>query len=357
MRKRLINIKLNPNFYTGKDLRDGLSATVKVGDYIWLAGDETANLERVKIKTDDLFAEHESFPIAKYLNLPEIDGEIDIEGLDFQGHYLWLTGSHSLKRKRARPEEADQVKEIKRLSKVESEPNRYVLARIPLIKNIDTGIFELRKSCPNPDHSQRILQAGMIQLTDNSNELYEILQKDEHLKDFFAIPGKDNGFDIEGLAVYNDRVFLGLRGPVLRGWAMILEIDLEMDSDSRLKIKKRGDKKYRKHFIHLGGMGVRELCVQGNDMLVLAGPTMDISGNIAVYRWKNAFTHDESELVKATDVEKLFDVPHGFGNNAGKDKAEGMTLLNKNELMVVYDSPMEIRKTALSEIIADVFEI
>jgi hypothetical protein len=357
MRKRLINLKLNPNLYSGKDLRDGLSAVVRIGDYLWLAGDETANLERVTLKQEDLYAEHDSFPIAKYLNLPEIDTEIDIEGLDYQGHYLWFTGSHSLKRKRVRPEEADQLKEIKRLTKVEKEANRYVLGRIPLVKNLDTGVLELRKTCPNPDHPQRLLTAGMIPLTEKGNELYDILQKDDHLKDFFAIPGKDNGFDIEGLAVYNDRVFLGLRGPVLRGWAMILEIEFELDSDSKLKIRKKDDKKYRKHFIQLGGMGVRELCVYGNDLLVLAGATMDLSATIAVFRWKNAFTHDENELVKASEVEKLFEVPHGFGENAGKDKAEGMTLLNKNELLIVFDSPADIRKTALSEVIADVFAI
>ena len=40
------------------------------------------------------------------------------------------------------------------------------------------------------------------------------------------IPGKDNGIDCEGLAVAGDRVFIGLRGPVLRGWAMIIELQV-----------------------------------------------------------------------------------------------------------------------------------
>ncbi len=43
------------------------------------------------------------------------------------------------------------------------------------------------------------------------------------------IPGKDNGFDIEGLAVREDRLLLGLRGPVLRGHAFVLELSLEQD--------------------------------------------------------------------------------------------------------------------------------
>ena len=38
------------------------------------------------------------------------------------------------------------------------------------------------------------------------------------------LPGKDNGLDVEGIAVAGPRVYLGLRGPVLRGWATIVEI-------------------------------------------------------------------------------------------------------------------------------------
>jgi L-seryl-tRNA(Ser) seleniumtransferase len=41
------------------------------------------------------------------------------------------------------------------------------------------------------------------------------------------IPGKDNGLDVEGLASVGDRLLVGLRGPVLRGWAIVLEIEPE----------------------------------------------------------------------------------------------------------------------------------
>lgn len=42
-----------------------------------------------------------------------------------------------------------------------------------------------------------------------------------------AIPSKDNGLDIEGLAVDGRRLLLGLRGPLLRGWSAPLEIAAE----------------------------------------------------------------------------------------------------------------------------------
>src|SRR5262249_43259516 len=62
---------------------------------------------------------------------------------------------------------------------------------------------------------------------DNGSDLTDALAKDKHMRAFLSIPGKDNGFDIEGLAVVGDRIFIGLRGPVLRGWALILELELK----------------------------------------------------------------------------------------------------------------------------------
>lgn len=63
-----------------------------------------------------------------------------------------------------------------------------------------------------------------------------------------------------------ERLFMGLRGPVLRGWAVILEVELEdNDQPSTLSLKAIGpsDRLYRKHFLHLGGLGIRDLCAQG----------------------------------------------------------------------------------------------
>ena len=46
-----------------------------------------------------------------------------------------------------------------------------------------------------------------------------------------VIPGKDNGLDIEGLAVDGHRLLLDPRGPVLRGWSALLEIAVEARGD------------------------------------------------------------------------------------------------------------------------------
>ena len=45
---------------------------------------------------------------------------------------------------------------------------------------------------------------------------------------------------------------------------------------------------YRKHVLRLDGLGVRDLCPHGEDLLVLAGPTMDLDGPVHVFRWHGA---------------------------------------------------------------------
>ncbi|WP_457090403.1 DUF3616 domain-containing protein [Microvirga sp. P5_D2] len=44
-----------------------------------------------------------------------------------------------------------------------------------------------------------------------------------HNRPFLSIPSKENGFDVEGLAVREGRISPGLRGPVLRGHAVVLD--------------------------------------------------------------------------------------------------------------------------------------
>lgn len=102
------------------------------------------------------------------------------------------------------------------------------------------------------------------------------------------------------------------------------------------------------------GLGVRDICVDSEDLLVLAGPTMNLDGPVVVYRWRGALESSEEELVFAEDLERLFTVPNGVG----VDHAEGITLLSDpKRLLIVYDSPGEERKISDRAIKADVFEL
>ncbi|MEG0859169.1 MAG: DUF3616 domain-containing protein [Pseudomonas sp.] len=342
-------------------LRDGLSVALRIGGTLWVANDETTSLERLTIQDaapGDVVTcdEHQSFPLGTYLDLPmpEVDDEIDIEGLAYapDSGYLWVVGSHSLKRKKAEADKSAQ-KNIKRLSTVEADGNRFLLARIPVVRENDSYGLADKVDADG-------LTAAQLHGDEHGNDLTAEIAKDKQLQDFLRIPGKDNGFDIEGLAVIGSRLFLGLRGPVLRGWSVLLEVEPELDSGSTdtLVLKKIGPdgRRYRKHFFDLKGLGVRDLCCSGDDLLILAGPTMDLDGPVTVLRWHDGFAADEESVVFTDQLETVLEVPFGQGD----DHAEGMCLFDCGELggeglLIVYDSAAERRKHGETDVEADLF--
>ena len=74
---------------------------------------------------------HKHFALKDYLNLFNTDDEIDIEGMDFADGYLWVTGSHSMKRKKQKKEELET--NLDRLATITTDLNRFILARIPVV--------------------------------------------------------------------------------------------------------------------------------------------------------------------------------------------------------------------------------
>ena len=353
----------------GKELCDGLSVALQVGDTLWLANDETISLERLTLEKGEdtneyrYARQHKQFSLNDYLPLPipptddpEDIQEVDIEGLAHEGGYLWLVGSHSLKRKK--PKLKDGVKKAqKQLTKCNWEANRALLARIPIVERDNT--FELEKETTRHGNTYT---AAMLPILDESNALLGALREDEHLAPFMAIPGKDNGFDIEGLAIAGKRLFLGLRGPVLRGWAVILELEITEDEkdSSLLKMKSigRDGRPYRKHFLQLGGLGIRDMCVHGGDLLILAGPTMDLDGPVTIFRWKDGASPKDESMVADEALARVLDVPFG----QGVDHAEGMCLFSTDgskasTLLVVYDAASVSRQPGESTLAADVFAL
>lgn len=335
------------------DIIGDLSAIAVTPDgSLWVASDETTTIERLSQLEPCIFGDHKRFDIGDFIELFNDKDEIDIEGMDYTNHYLWFIGSHSTKRKQ--PKENDPEKDIQRLAEVKTELNRYLLGRIPVF---DEQLF---KSCSHPENPEQKLTAGCLQKSDS---LLNILENDSHLGSFIAagIPSKENGFDIEGLAVRGNKVFIGLRGPVLRGWAIILEIEVEEPNPGVLALKEIGPegKRYKKHFLHLNGLGVRELCIDGKDLIILAGPTMDLEGHLRLFRLKNALELSGNSLFsqESGQLEVLFDLPFILG----ADHAEGLALFpclgQPNSLLVVYDSPDVARKVEEHGVFADVFKL
>jgi len=310
------------------DARNNFSAIVLAGGHLWLGGDEGTLIDRMTPDGAGNFGAHRRFDLATVLALPVpgADSEIDIEGLDFNGGYLWIVGSHSLKRKKAEKEEKAE-KNRRRLAKVEMEGNRQTLARVPLDANGE------------PVSQTGALRSARLEGDEAGDQLFLALGADEHLSRSCRIPSKENGLDIEGLAVSGNRIFAGLRGPVLRGWAVVLEFEWEDAAPGVLALSTP----LKKHFLQLDGLGVRELAIRGKDLYILAGPTMDLDGPVFLYRWPNALENSEEALLWRKELQKVLDIPYGTGKDAGRDHAEGIALIEQSgappDVMICYDSP------------------
>lgn len=330
-----------------------LSAVRQDGRCLWVAGDETATVERLTAEFDENgqvtgYGDQRTIALADFVELPAgRDEEADIEGLARADGWLWAIGSHSLKRKRIKPGHSDR-KSRKRLATVVREENRHILVRLPLVTGPD-GLPQVVAA--DGDRTAAVLGGRGDSLTD-------LLADDPHLAPFLSIPSKDNGIDIEGIAAVGDRIYVGLRGPVLRGWAVLIEISPETDPDDPGRLRLRpldSGELYHTHFLDLGGLGIRDLCPDGDDLLILTGPTMSLSGPVRVVRWPNAAKVAAPDIVHADELTVVGNLPHGDG----EDHAEGIAVLDETHgdgptLLVVYDSPAGERLTEHGGIYADV---
>jgi hypothetical protein len=318
---------------------ENLSAIRQDGAHLWVAGDETATIERLTLR-DGVYDDQRTYQLNDFVDLPAgPEAEADIEGIARVGPWLWAVGSHSLKRRKVKAgQPADKAR--KRLATVIREENRFVLVRLPL-----------RDGEPVREHDGR--RAAILSGDDN---LADMLKNDPHLAPFLDLPGKDNGLDIEGIAAHGDRLYVGLRGPVLRGWAVLLEIRPE--ARPRDPSELRLAEPYRTHFLDLDGLGIRDLCPHGDDLLVLTGPSMDLDGPVRVLRWRGACGGSaepypaEGGIVPASELEQVTELT--FGERC--DHPEGLAVLEDGRMIVVYDSPSPGRR-APRGVYADVLDL
>jgi hypothetical protein len=332
-------------------IRQSLSSAVRVGRHLFLGCDETATLERVTDLGGGRFGEHRTYKLAELVDLPgKDDDEVDVEGLAWEPPYLWLVGSHSRKQGKAK-RGMDYKEASAALADVDVDDNRYLIARIPLEDDPEAGGMVPRKSCPDPRDPQRTLTAARLRGRGRNSELIRELSQDPHLRRFIKIPGKDNGLDVEGVQVDDGRVFLGLRGPVLRGWAVVVQVEpVDAKGKGRMKLREleAGGRRYRKHFLKLDGLGIRDLARDGDDLLILAGPTMDVSAPAGVFRWRGGMRVQEESLVPADALERVTMLPHDV--EGGSDHPEGMCRFDDDDgprtLLVVYDGASASRRDA-----------
>lgn len=314
-------------------IAEDLSAIARADETLFLSCDETAGIDRLRPDAPGVWGSHEHINLGETYRLPDGPaGEMDIEGLEADDGWLWIVGSHSLKRRKPKREEHDAARGLERMEKIKRDPNRGFLGRMPLAPSPDGGVM------PVAEHEGR--RAASVPLSAETSALHRWLSADPHLAPFLAIPSKENGLDVEGLAASGSRVWLGLRGPVLRGHAAILEFDFEVDADGHLAPRTLVEgRPYAKHLLPSAGLGVRDLARDGEDILVLTGPALGSDGPSHVLRWRAALSVDEGVH---DDVAELCELPY-LGHY---DHAEGLVRWpegGEDAWLVVHDSPVPER--------------
>ncbi|MDP3173319.1 MAG: DUF3616 domain-containing protein [Phenylobacterium sp.] len=318
-----------------------ISAAAALGDTLFLAADECAGLE-VLHRAADGYAEHRRVELRKAFDLPGGDSEMDIEGVAVCDDWLWIVGSHSLTRKKPKKGRPLDEKGLARLTKLNDNHNRMFLGRMPL-RPLGGGRWDV---CTGEYDGRR---PQMLPVGKHVSPLFKILREHPLIGPFTVISAKENGLDVEGLIVKADRVGLGLRGPVINGWALIVEVEVHSEAGG-LELASG----LTTHFLDLGGLGIRDLKRLGDEVLILAGPTMKLDGPTQVFRWsgwgKRAANGDLLH-----HPSRVLELP--FGDRC--DHPEAMAAIEhegEERLLVVCDAPGPNRLVA-GRVLADVFPL
>jgi hypothetical protein len=220
--------------------------------------------------------------------IDDADAEIDLEGAASDEDYVYLIGSHSMLRKKV-DEDRTYAKNRQRMADVQPHADSYRLFRLKLKDN------------------------GKIESKDEMT-LKDLLEIDPLAAPFTKIPSKENGIDIEGIAVRDGQLYLGFRGPVLRdNYVPILAFKFDAPSEHEL------------FFVPLGGRGIRDIVATSDGFLILAGPLGDGDGSYLLYHW-NGKDCVPGEGNLGGRVVRLAEVPSANGA-----KPEGVTIRKESD--------------------------
>ncbi len=287
-------------------------------------------------------------------NFPLASGEteLDIEGIASDKNYTWVIGSHSMKRKSVLNPEKLKKKAKEKEKKGDKLSENYNHDRILKVAIEPTREWLYRLETEN----NGVVKRNSIR----RGSLRDILANHPVLHRFRNIPSKENGIDIEGLAVIPDsgpkktRLLVGLRGPSLRGpLAVVLEVSVKEDKTDNgtptLKIKLKDT-----NYLSLNGRGIRGMSEMDNKTdghLVLAGPVGDEPTPYMLYHWNKKDSVPEIDTLDAKyNVTELCQIPPP--ETESKAKAEGIHFLGEEngiiKFVIVYDSAINGAPTVFS---------
>jgi hypothetical protein len=261
-----------------------VSGVAAVGDLLVIVSDEMKDKTVAQVLRKD----GDTYRLLRNVELPAGNGEVDLEAVAAEGNVVYLTGSHSATRK------------------------------------ITGTTFERPK--PNPSREQffrfRLNDDGSHGPVEGPKSLAPRLDADPVLAGFRAIASKENGIDIEGLAVKDGQLYFGFRGPVLRdGWVPILVTSWDDVGRGRVR------------YVQLDGRGIRDIAAVDGGFLILAGPVGDGDETYRIYLWSGADQLSAQGDARPRRVAEFSDLDGG--------KPEGLAVLRTRdttyEILVVCD--------------------
>ena len=231
-----------------------------------LVDDETQGAQIVLLKEGELLA-GDFIPLTKAQHGGK-PLELDAEAVAFDNGAFYVAGSHG----RAR-HESNSAKEAKNDAKAAATRQIFRITLPASAVDMTTG---------------RLI--GPPGITP-STALADILRGQPELSQAYDKALEDNGLTIEGLAVRDQRLYLGMRGPVIGSDAAVLSVAVSAVFDGQ-------PAQPRLYKLALGTdtagrpRGIRDLAATGAGFLVLAGPVNDPEddtairpGDYAIYLW------------------------------------------------------------------------
>src|SRR5262245_49382954 len=214
---------------------DNLSTAAWDGANLWTASDETGTVERLS-RIGASFGDAKSYPLSDYFSDLPAGKEYDIEALAFDAarEALWLCSSHARTRKKT---ERNNPADLLFDTDFELKQRRCVLGLLPL----GTGAPRKRGARMLPRGGRK----GSLRAT--------LAAIGGALEAALDVPAKENGLDVEGLAIRDGRLFIGLRGPVVAGHGVVLSAQMNAGEDLALT------RPPNVFLLPLNGLGVRDL--------------------------------------------------------------------------------------------------
>jgi len=274
--------------------------------YGLLGADEGRNVYFIEVSR-----QNKTLRILGDIELLGSGAEIDIEAIAAEDDYYYITGSHGLSKKQG-----------------DMESNRFNLFRLKV--NPETGMPVERAKA----------KADFLTRT----SLTTVLSKDLLLGRHFREPLQQKGVNIEGLAVKDGRLFVGLRSPNLDGYTFVVELSADELFTGAAGID------YRLHKLKVGkGLGIREIVRARDCFLIIAGNSGSEPSD--EYPQSQDYQKDRAFEIfcwdgRSSDVHKIGRIPHVAG------KAEAMMLLSENQngvdVLILFDGPKDGRPTVSS---------